>query len=70
LAYIAAGPLEDLLKRHGARFWDSIQKKGRSDPKVLRALSGVWMQPDDQIFNRWRSFMEECGFTDGRRTPL
>ena len=42
LAYIAAGPLEDLLKDHGNEFIERIENLARSDQRFRSALAGVW----------------------------
>jgi hypothetical protein len=41
-AYLAAGALEHLLKRHGALVLDRVLGAARRDPKVRRCLAGVW----------------------------
>jgi tetratricopeptide (TPR) repeat protein len=38
LAYVAAGPLEDLLYAQGALFVDEVERLASSDPKFLSAL--------------------------------
>lgn len=42
LAYVAAGPLEELLRLHGARFAQEVITEARRDRKFRRALTGVW----------------------------
>jgi hypothetical protein len=42
LMYVAAGPLEDLLKRAGESVIDDVITAARRDAKVRRALRGVW----------------------------
>jgi hypothetical protein len=42
LAYVAAGPLEDLLVRHPYAFIDRIESLARNDAHFRRAMSGVW----------------------------
>ena len=50
LAYIAAGPLEDLLCEHPYVFIDRVETLAAQDARFRRALSGVWgwsrMPPD------------------------
>jgi len=41
-AYLAAGALEQLLKRHGPLVIDRVLDAARRDPKFRRCLSGVW----------------------------
>ena len=42
LAQVAAGPLEDLLFRHGPRFIDRITEQARREPVFRKMLGGVW----------------------------
>jgi hypothetical protein len=42
LAYVAAGPLEDLLVRYPHEFIDRIEALAKADPHFRRAVSGVW----------------------------
>jgi hypothetical protein len=42
LSYVAAGPLEDALHYHSARFGERILARARIDPKFNAALGGVW----------------------------
>lgn len=42
LAYVAAGPLEDLLKMHGFQMIDRIDQEANGDSRLQLALSGVW----------------------------
>lgn len=39
---LAAGPLEDLLARHGAQFIERVEERARSDAKFKDVLGGVW----------------------------
>ena len=41
-AYLAAGALEQLLKRHGALVIDRVLGAAKRDPKLRRCLAGVW----------------------------
>jgi hypothetical protein len=45
LANVAAGPLEDLLKREPDRFIERVELQARRDPKFRRCLTGVWGLP-------------------------
>ena len=42
LAYIAAGPLEDLLTYHGDLFISRVEVLAKSDAHFAEALRGVW----------------------------
>jgi uncharacterized protein DUF6869 len=41
LAYVAAGPLEDLLRLHGSQVIDRIEQESKDDSRLQLALSGV-----------------------------
>ncbi len=42
LANLAAGPLEDLLVKHGEVFIDKIETCARRDGRFRKVLAGVW----------------------------
>ena len=42
LSNVGAGPLEDLLVAHGARFIDRIEKRAESDTTFKKVLGIVW----------------------------
>lgn len=44
VAMIAAGPLEDLIVRHGATLIDAIEREAAASARFRFALSGVWPQ--------------------------
>jgi len=53
LGYFAAGPLEDLLSDHGPLFIDRIESLAKRQPKLVRALRGVYrMRTTDDVWNR------------------
>jgi hypothetical protein len=43
LGYVAAGPLEDFIKLHAADYIDRIEACARTDARMKKALSGVWL---------------------------
>lgn len=47
LGYMTAGVLEDLIKDHGPRFIERIEAEARRSPRFLMALSGVWLNDED-----------------------
>ena len=49
LGDLAAGPVEELLGRHGSEYIDRLERWAATDPKVARMLTGVWrhMMADD-----------------------
>jgi len=42
LAYVAAGPLEDVIRRAGPQILDRLETQARRDRKFRRSLTGVW----------------------------
>ena len=42
LAFVGAGPLEDLLVHHPHAFIDRVEALAREDAHFRRAVSGVW----------------------------
>jgi hypothetical protein len=45
LSNVAAGPLEDLLTKHGEAVLDHVEELARRDPNFRRCLTGVWGLP-------------------------
>lgn len=41
---IAAGPLEDLLIKHGVTVIERLEEQARRSPRIRYALTGVWTQ--------------------------
>jgi hypothetical protein len=70
LAYVAAGPLEDLLTFHGPLFIDHVAVAARADERLQLALSGVWLNRANPVWERWFALMNEFGFADGKRVAL
>ncbi len=42
ITLLAAGPVEDLLAHHGARFIDRIEAEAQRSPAFAQLLGGVW----------------------------
>jgi hypothetical protein len=59
LAYIAAGPLEDLLKRVGIPAAQALEMPARQSAKVREALQQAWLSPDDAAYKLWREMVEK-----------
>jgi hypothetical protein len=71
LAYVAAGPLEDLLTFNGPTLIDHVAVAARADKRLQLALSGVWLNRANPVWERWFALMNEFGFADGKRgAPL
>lgn len=49
LANLAAGPLEDLLVKHGAKIIERVEQHSAINSKFKETLSGIWKNaiPDD-----------------------
>lgn len=59
IAAIAAGPLEDLIRKHPALVWPDVIEKAHTDPRFLHALRCVWVFEDDgDLYHRFRELME------------
>jgi hypothetical protein len=58
LAYLGAGPIENLLYRHAARFGDEVEAAARRDEKFRTALRCAWFdnRVDPQLAARLRRF--------------
>src|SRR5271169_1955713 len=68
LALVAAGPLEDLLKKHGPVVVDRVEEESRKNDRLRLALSGVWgIYPGNPIYERWHALMWKYGFAEGKR---
>jgi hypothetical protein len=52
-AALAAGPLEDLLAKHGPEFIDRVEELARKDPQFNYLLGGVWRNTmTDEVWQR------------------
>ena len=47
LDYIGAGPVEDLVNRHGAALVDSIIVEASRDSRFREALASIWLVQED-----------------------
>jgi hypothetical protein len=70
LAYVAAGPLEDLLEIHGPAVIDRVEDESRKHASVRLPLSGVWLSRGCPVYPRWLELMRRYGFADGSRPRL
>ncbi len=53
VAYMAAGPLEDLLGAHGAALIEDVERLSRENAAFQHALGGVWQNDmSDEIWER------------------
>ncbi len=59
LAFIAAGPLEDLISLHGWALMERVAEAARSDQKLRRALTGIWVDElPEELLRRLRLLVE------------
>ncbi len=59
LANLAAGPLEDLLVRHGSDFIDRVEALAEHDRQFKRLLGAVWQR--DMPNNIWKRVKAVAG---------
>lgn len=53
LSNLAAGPIEDLLVRHGVRFIQRIEDRAKADAQFRQVLSMVWQNSiDDAVWKK------------------
>jgi hypothetical protein len=60
LAYLGAGPVEELLQHHAARFVDEVEAAARAHPAFRTALRCAWYDDDvpSNLVARLRRFGE------------
>ena len=59
LGHIAAGPMEHLLGWHGEQFIDDFELHAATDPKLARAVTGLYQyKMSDAIWARVRAIQE------------
>ena len=46
LGAFSAGPLEDLMRRHGALLIDRVESEAKRNPRLREALAGIWIGED------------------------
>jgi Family of unknown function (DUF6869) len=53
LEVLSAGPVEDLLARHGEAFIERVENEARNDEDFAKLLGGVWQNTmSDEIYAR------------------
>lgn len=59
---IAAGPLEDLVRKHADAIWADLSQRAHTDRRFLDALRGVWIFEDDgDVYFRFRDLIDTAG---------
>jgi hypothetical protein len=62
---LSAGPIEELLARHGENFIDRIEAEARKDPLFATVLGGVWQNSmSDEVWKRLQSVWDRRGWDD------
>lgn len=72
IAYLAAGPLEDLVTKHGPILIDRIETAARQDRRFRYLLSGIWGsdRTDPEVWKRIQKFLKNGPWLDrDPRTP-
>lgn len=60
---LSAGPVEDLLAKHGERFIERVESKARQDPIFAKLLGGVWKNTmSDEIWERLQAVWDRRGW--------
>jgi hypothetical protein len=60
---LSAGPVEDLLARHGENFVDRIEAEARKDPLFAKLLGGVWQnRMSDAVWKRVQAVWDRRGW--------
>jgi hypothetical protein len=60
---LSAGPLEDLLAKHGEEFIDRVEAEARKDPLFAKLLGGVWQNSmSDKVWIRLQSVWDRRGW--------
>jgi len=72
IAYLAAGPLEDLIIRHGPRVIDAIEETAARNERFRRLLSGIWgeSRTHPEVWSRLQRVLRKGPWLDDDpRTP-
>ena len=64
---VAAGPLEDFVKRFGTEAIEQIETRAAEDPKFRAALGCIWLRADSLPANVLERVVRASG---GRIKPL
>lgn len=60
---LSAGPVEDLLAKHGDRFIERVETVARQDPMFAKLLGGVWKNTmTDDIWTRLQTVWDRRGW--------
>jgi len=63
LENLSAGPLEDLLAKHGPTIIDRVEAQARRDPWFARLLGGVWQNAmSPEVWTRVQAVWDRKGW--------
>lgn len=63
LAFVAAGPLEDIILNNGKIIMDKLEREADNNIKLQFALSGVWIDRENEdIYPEWERLMKRYGY--------
>jgi hypothetical protein len=63
LGALSAGPLEDILAKHGERMIERVEAEAKSNPLFARLLGGVWQnEMPDNIWQRVQAVWDRRGW--------
>jgi hypothetical protein len=61
LAYVAAGPIEDLLWGSPQLVFPIFARACATSPKLCRAMSMLALEESDEVFSKWKALLQERG---------
>ena len=60
---LSAGPVEDLLAKHGDKFIERVEAQARQDAKFAKLLGGVWKNSmTDEVWIRLQAVWDRHGW--------
>jgi hypothetical protein len=64
LAFLSAGPFEDILKRHGGEIIARVEDAAHADPKMRMLVATVWRAGmSDELWDRILALRTRLGLT-------
>lgn len=58
LTFVAAGPLESLIDKHGKLVIDSLEQSLCNNKRLQFAIVGVWLDEDDEMYAKLESLKQ------------
>jgi len=60
---LSAGPIEDLLSKHGDEMIALVEAEAKRDPSFAKLLGGVWKnRMTDEVWDRVQKVWDRCGW--------